>query len=266
MKKGLRVTLGFLCALAIISCGSSNVTTFDLGGEGYFTMACSADFAPYETIATDEDGNQSVVGVDIEIAKAVARKAGKNLRVVNKGFDFLLSDLQSGKIDFSLSGFTPTEERKKIVDFSDAYAVDLEEANEQVAITRKADLEKFKNEEALNTSIRIGAQSGTIQATLAQEKAPNAHAMMMQNLTDLYHALNTGSIDALVAEGATARPRLNEYTNLAVAFAFDVAPEMTTFAAAVRKGDTEMLALINETIAELNAEGKISEWMKQYSE
>lgn len=87
---------------------SSNVFDFflDKRYDDCVTMATSADYPPYENIVEGADGKNTVEGVDIEIAKAIAKKLNKNLRVVHKGFDFLVEDVRSGKIDFIIAGMT----------------------------------------------------------------------------------------------------------------------------------------------------------------
>ena len=116
---------------------SSNVFDFilDESYTEFVTMATSADYPPYENIVADQDGKNTVQGVDIEIGKAIARALGKNLRVVHKGFDFLVEDVRAGKVDFIIAAMTPTPNRQMIVDFSKSYYT--EETVNQVVLIHK---------------------------------------------------------------------------------------------------------------------------------
>ena len=84
------------------------------------TMGSSCDFPPYEYYH-DETGE--IVGIDVEIAQAVCAKLGVELKIEDMQFDSIIAAVVSGKVDFGMSGFTVTEERKQNVDFSTPYTV-----------------------------------------------------------------------------------------------------------------------------------------------
>lgn len=93
---------------------AAEVTTVE---PGVLTMGTNATFPPYEY----KDGD-AVVGIDPDIAQALADKLGLKLEVVDMEFDSLIASVQSGKVDIVLAGMTVNEERKKNVDFTDSYA------------------------------------------------------------------------------------------------------------------------------------------------
>ena len=76
----------------------------------------NAEFPPYEYV----DGKE-IVGFDIDLARAICDKLGKELEIVDMNFDSVIAAVEAGKADFGMSGITMTEERKKTVDFSDSY-------------------------------------------------------------------------------------------------------------------------------------------------
>lgn len=84
---------------------------------GKLVMGTSAGFPPFEYL---DDKNQ-VVGVDVDIMAAVAKKLDKELVVENMDFDGLIPALNGGKIDAIAAGMTVTDERKVNVDFSETY-------------------------------------------------------------------------------------------------------------------------------------------------
>ena len=83
-------------------------------------MGLSADYAPYE-FEHNVNGKSEYAGIDIELAKKIAKDNNLKLKIVNMQFDSLLGAIKTGKIDLIISGMTPTPERKKEVDFSDPY-------------------------------------------------------------------------------------------------------------------------------------------------
>lgn len=87
---------------------------------GELRVGLSADYAPMEFERT-VNGEREYAGIDIELAKKIAKDNGVKLKIVNMQFDSLLGALKTGKIDMIISGMTPTAERKKEVDFSDNY-------------------------------------------------------------------------------------------------------------------------------------------------
>ncbi|PKK97540.1 MAG: hypothetical protein CVV58_00680 [Tenericutes bacterium HGW-Tenericutes-3] len=268
MKKLFIFILLIAGTISLTGCSnSSNVFDFILDDSytEFVTMATSADYPPYENIVEDADGKNTVAGVDIEIGKAIAKALGKNLRVVHKGFDFLVEDVRAGKVDFIIAAMTPTPSRALIVDFSKSYYT--EETVSQVVLIHKDDAATYQTIEDLNlTTVRVGAQTGSIQAEFAEVFTPNASATIIQDLNTLLNNLNNGQIDALFTEGPVADTHINNgYPDL-------VKLELSTLegydgnAVAVQKGDSELLAVINQVIDELIAQGKIAEWLATYSE
>ena len=84
---------------------------------GVLVMATNAEFPPYEY----HDGGE-IVGIDAEIAKAIAGELGMELEIEDIAFDSIIPEITSGKADMGLAGMTVTEDRKQSVVFSDTYA------------------------------------------------------------------------------------------------------------------------------------------------
>ena len=267
MKKIIFSLLLLVATISLVACdgtsSSSNVFEFilDESYEGFLVMETSADYPPYENIEEGENGN-TVVGIDIEIAKAIADAAGKNLQVVHKGFDFLITDIQNGKADFAIAAITTTPERLEQVDFSKSY---YDASDEQVVVIQKSDSELYQSIDDINLeTVIVGAQLGSLQSYLVQEQASNAQAQYLQDLNTLFTNLDNGQIHALFSEETVAKTKIEqEYSDLMIAFSVD--SQYTGNAIAVQKGDTELLALINTVIDELTSSGKITEWVAYYS-
>jgi polar amino acid transport system substrate-binding protein len=83
---------------------------------GTLTMATNAEFEPYEYY----EGND-VVGIDVDMAKAICDKLGYELKIEDMAFDAIITAVTSGKADFGAAGMTVTEDRLKNIDFTDTY-------------------------------------------------------------------------------------------------------------------------------------------------
>ncbi|MCD4826797.1 MAG: transporter substrate-binding domain-containing protein [Acholeplasmataceae bacterium] len=267
MKKLLSVIfLGLVLFLASGCTNSSNVFEFilDESYDGFVTMATSADYPPYENIVEGEDGKNTVVGVDIEIAKAIATRLEKNLRVVHKGFDFLVEDVRSGKIDFIIAGITPTPSRKEIIDFSKSYYT--EESIVQVVLIHKDNVNLYQSIEDLNqNTVRVGAQTGSIQQEFAEIFTPNATAKIIQDLKELLNNLDNKQIDALFTEDEVATTQMNSGYDDFIKIELSALEGYEGNAVGVQKGNTDLLAIINEVIDELLEDGSITEWLTEFS-
>lgn len=256
MKKGFIITALILFVGILSGCSaSSNIYTYILDDtyEGFITLGTSADYPPYEW-PKKVDGKNTLVGIDIEIAKEIAKASCKNLKVVNKGFDFLLDDLANGKVDFVLAGMTPTEERAKQVDFSMVYY----EAS-QVILIQKSMLNTYTSIEALNlANIRIGAQMGSIQQDLANDTFTVAQKSFIQSIPDLVMRLMDGQVNAVIMEKPVADGYVLNQTSLAIAQISIGDPDGGS-AVAVQKGNVELLKLINIVLADLIESGKMDQ-------
>lgn len=94
---------------------------------GTLVMATNAQFEPYEYYKGDE-----IVGIDVDMAKAVCDKLGMELQIEDMEFDAIINAVQSGKADVGIAGMTVTEDRLENIDFTDSYVT-----SQQVIIVRK---------------------------------------------------------------------------------------------------------------------------------
>ena len=225
----------------------------------------NAEFAPYEFIE-----GADVVGVDMEIAEAIAEKLGKKVKIVNLDFDALtpqLSNLKDNEI--ILAGMTITDERKEKADFSDPYATSIQyiiyDNTQSVILDTIAKLEGKKVGVQLATTgdyimSDFTVDNGYFDLTVNQYSSAQSAALILLK----------GEIDAVVVDKLPAEMIANNNEKLtAVAASYEVDNEnifaSESYGVAVKKGNTELLSTINTVIAELIANGKIIEWTNQYS-
>ena len=157
--------------------------------DGKLTVATSPDFAPYEFYSIDEDGNPTLAGFDMDLAKYIADKMGLELEVVPMDFDGVLSELSQKNVDLGMAGLSPDPAREDAMDFSDLY---YKGGQSFVSVKDKAD--EFKSlEDANNKDYSIGAQTGSIQLDLANENTPDADIVSLPKVTDIITELLTGT-------------------------------------------------------------------------
>jgi len=221
---------------------------------GKIVLGTSADYPPYE-FHKEIDGKDQIVGFDIEIAKAIAEDLGVELEIKDMKFEGLLAALAGDKIDFIVSGMTPTPERAKSVDFSKEYYVE-----EQKLLIRKADADKIKTIDDLE-GLRIGAQKATVQEEIANGIEGAADVKLLAKITDLVLELSNDKIDAIVLPKPVAIAYAESNPNL-------FAPEISFgrqdgVAIAVAKGNPELVEAINQTLDRLIEEGKIDEFIAE---
>lgn len=215
---------------------------------GVLVMATNAEFEPWEYYEGDK-----IVGIDVEIAQAIADKLGMELEIEDMAFDSIIPAVTSGKADFGAAGMTVDETRKKSVDFTDTYA------NASQVIIVKEDSE-IKGSADLADK-KIGVQLGTTGDLLSTELAGDENVERYNKGFEGIQALLQGKIDAVVIDSAPAKVFVEQSEGLKVC---DEAMSQEEYAIAVKKGNTEMLDKINGALKELKEDGTIDEIMNKY--
>ena len=120
LKKITAIALGAVMAvsMAVPTFAADDVETVT---DGKLTVATSPDFAPYEFYSIDDDGNPTLAGFDMDLAKYIADKMGLELEVVPMDFDGVLSELAQKNVDLGMAGLSPDPAREDAMDFSDLY-------------------------------------------------------------------------------------------------------------------------------------------------
>ncbi len=220
--------------------------------KGKIVLGTSADYPPYEFHKTI-DGKDTIVGFDIEIAKAVAKDLGVELEIVDMKFEGLLPALMGGKIDFIVAGMNPTEERKKSV----AFSVEYYEAHQTilVATDQKAVLNSL---ESFNGKA-IGVQKGTLQEQIATEQFKDSQVKAIGKIPDLIMELKTGKISGILLADTVAKSYVTNNADLSIN-GMDLGSEGGV-SIAMSKENPELTAEVNNTLEALMAAGKIDQWI-----
>ncbi|WP_420864912.1 ABC transporter substrate-binding protein/permease [Liquorilactobacillus mali] len=223
--------------------------------KGTLVVGTSADYPPYE-FTVKQSGKTTYVGLDIEIAKKFAKDLGVKLEIKNMNFDSLLVALETHKVDAVISGMNPTPERQKSVDFSNVYY-----RGKQYMLINKKDAALYKNIHSFKNKT-IGAQAGSLQYDLVKKQMKNNQIKGLAKLNDLVIALESGKVNAVAMEEATAKAFAQNNTSLKVINPeFNVDSSQTGSAMAFPKGATSLVQAANKTIAQIKKKNLIN---KQY--
>lgn len=228
--------------------------------EGKLTVATSPDFAPYEFYSIDEEGNPTLAGFDMDFAQYIADYAGLELEVIPMDFDGVLSELAMGNVDIGMAGLSPDPAREDAMAFSDIYY-----EGGQSFVTVKDNADKFDSVEAANSSdVSVGAQTGSIQLTLAQENTPDADIVSLPKVTDIISELISGKLDAAFIETVVAESYQKNYPELVIVS--DVEYDVEGSSIGVVKGNEELLKIVNEAIAAAKEDGSLDKFVAEANE
>lgn len=220
---------------------------------GELRVGLSADYAPMEFEHT-VNGKTEYAGVDIDLAKKIAKDNNLKLKIVNMSFDSLLGALKNGKIDIIISGMTSTPERKKQVDFSDSYMM-----TKNIMLVKKDKVNEYKDIKDFNNK-KVGAQKGTEQEKIAQTEIENASITSLSRLPDVILALKSGKVEGAVVEKPVAEAYLKQNPKLGISNVKFNEEEKDTVIA-VPKDSPKLLSQINKTIKEVKDKGLIDKYM-----
>jgi ABC-type amino acid transport substrate-binding protein len=221
---------------------------------GRIVIGTSADYPPYEFRLLPEI-EDDIVGIDIDIAEAIAADLNVKLEIKNIVFNNLFKELAAENIDLILAGLAPSENRQKIVDFSIPYYQAI-----QNMVIRARDKEKIKLLEDLRGKI-VGTQTGSIQEDMAKSMIVGATFITRPTIQKLIDELASEKLDAVILEKPVADAYVfknKDFLNL------ECNSDRTPLgsAAAVKKGNADLLARVNQILARLIKENKISQFVQ----
>ena len=219
------------------------------GNKDTLVMVTEAGFAPYEYYENGE-----IVGVDVDIAREIAKKLGKELEIKDVAFDSIVNEVKTGKADFGAAGISYNEERAEEVDFTINYATSKQiiVVRENSNISKKEDLE----------NLTIAVQLGSVGDSYVTQNYENAKIIRQKKYLAAIEDLKTGKADCVVMDELPAKAILKENTNLKI---LDTELFTDSYGMIVKKGNKELLDAINEVLQQLLDEGKIEEYIINHS-
>ena len=216
--------------------------------QGKLTMSTNAAFPPYEM--TDDSGN--VVGIDAEIAGAIADKLGLELVIDDMDFDAAQLAVQQGKSDICMAGLSVTEDRLLVMDFSDSYATGIQ----VVIVPEGSDVTLDNLGEQL-----IGTQRATTGNIYCTDDYGEDHVIAYDDGIVAVQDLLNGKVDAVVIDKAPAQEFVAANPGLVI---LDTEYANEDYAIGVAKGNTALVDAVNGALAELTADGTIQSIIEKY--
>ena len=228
-----------ICALAALAllplmtgCEEKEQTTT-------YVVAMEATFPPYEFYKGDE-----IVGIDVDILNEIGHRKGVRFKLEDMAFDSIITAVQTGKVDLVVSGLTVTEDRKRMVDFTRSYS-----GAKQVVIAPKNAPEYTREQLA---TIRVGVQHGSSGDMYVTDNICEPERFTNGALA--VSAMNAGKLDAVVLDNAPAENHVAGSPDLTIQPHALVEEE---YAMALRKGNTQLLNMLNAALNEMEADGTL---------
>lgn len=247
MKKLVSVLLVAACSVSLVACGEKKEEEKKAEEDKTLVMATNAEFPPYEYYEGEE-----VIGIDVDIAKAVAEELGMELKIEDMAFDSVIPAVSSGKADIALAGLTVTDERKENLNFTDTYAKATQViiVKEDSAIAGPDDLEGKK----------IGVQLGTTGDLYASD-IKDAEVEQYNKGFEAVQATMQGKIDAVIIDSEPAKEFVAEAEGLKI---LDEAFTEEEYAIGIAKDNDELLEKVNKALKSLKESGKLDEIVAEY--
>jgi len=215
---------------------------------GKLTMSTNAAFPPYES--TDDSGN--FVGIDVEIAQAIADKLGLELQIDDMDFDAALLAAQNSKSDIVMAGVTVNEERLAVMNFSESYSTGVQ----SVIVKEGSDVTLDNLGDYM-----IGTQRGTTGNIYCSDDYGDDHVIAYDNGITAVQALLNGQVDAVVIDNAPAQSLVAANSGLTI---LDTEYAVEDYAIGMAKSNTALLDAVNGALAELQADGTVQSIVDKY--
>ena len=274
MKKLMTLILALSLSLSLAACGSQGSGSASSGGasssgassgesgyttavDGVLSMATEATFPPYEYY----DGD-SIVGIDVEIAQAIADKLGLTLQVTDIAFDSIIPGVQAGKYDVGFAGMTVTEERLQQVNFTDSYATGIQ----VVIVGPDSSITSVDDLFAEGANHVVGVQTSTtgfIYATSDIEEAGLGTVKSFSKTTDAIEALKNGQIDCVILDNEPAKALVAANPDAGLSI-LDTEYTVEDYAIAISKDNSALKDAINGALQELIADGTVQTILDKY--
>jgi len=214
---------------------------------GTLVMATNAEFPPYEYYEGGE-----IVGIDADIARAIAEDMGMELEIEDMAFDSIIAAVQSGKADFGAAGMTVTEDRLASVNFSDTYA----EAKQVIIVKEGSEIKSADDLTGKTVGVQLGT-TGDILADEIEDGTVERYNKGAEAVMDLVG----DRVDAVIIDNEPAKVFVSQNEGLTM---IEDAYEAEQYAIAIAKDNTDLVEKINASIANLKESGKLQEIIDKY--
>jgi glutamine transport system substrate-binding protein len=241
-------TLFVSVCIILFGCGSDAPKTGD-SKKQKLIVGTNAMYAPMESM--DKDGN--IVGIDIDIVNAIADAVGIEVEFKNYGWDPLFPAVSEGLVDFAVSSITITPDREVGYDFTDPYFI----ANQLILVPDDSDVTSFEDLKDKRVSVQLGTTGDFVTRELLGKTSSKVVAMEEMPIAIL--EMINGNADAAVGDNAVIIEYQKNNPKVKLKIVEDASFEKEYYGIMVKKGNKEMVELLNEGIKIIKENGKLKE-------
>ena len=279
MKKTLAAFLSLVLALGLTACGGTPTAVSDaadvsapasstaaestpnakvdehtveaIKAKGKIVFATESQYAPFAF--KDDKGN--IIGLEPVFMKAIANDLGVELEIMDISFDAVIPAVQSGAADVGIAGLSPTAERKKSVDMTDPYT-----GGAQCMVVKAEDVDKYNTAADLK-GLLIACQKGALQQTIGEQQFAESELKLLPKVPNCVQELKAGNCAAVLMDDTSAQQYVKNNPDLAISkVPVEIDPAELGSAAAVLKGNTDLLNFLNEEIKKYSESGDLNAW------
>jgi len=251
MNKLGKILIAAIVAVGAIACSASSWAQQSL-------KAAGQDVPPW--VVHDKTPG-ALSGIAVDLMNAIAKDAGLQVKYEVMTLADLIPALSSGKIDLIATNLSISTERKQQVDFSNPFAYGLPEvvvvlASDPTAYRTLADLK----------GLPVGTSTGSIQLALLQKTGGFSEIKVYDTDKDAWAAVASGAVKAAVTAGTTTMyaAKQGQLTNLRIVSSYQSPSATPQMGIAVKKGNSELLGKMNNSLARLQADGTVKAIFSKY--
>jgi polar amino acid transport system substrate-binding protein len=219
-----------------------------------YVVGTDAAYAPFES--QNEKGE--IVGFDIEVVSAVAKKAGLEVKFVNTPWEGIFKTLDQGDRDLLVSAVTITDERKQSMDFSNPYF----DAQQLIAVKANSKISKFDDLKKLKVGVQTGTTGDEVVTKLQGKTSANIKRFESTPLA--LKELEAGGVDAVVADNGVVINYVTNNSGSKFKTVADKAFAPEQYGIVVKKGNADLLGKINKGLADIKADGSYDQIYAKY--
>jgi polar amino acid transport system substrate-binding protein len=217
-------------------------------------VGTDAAYAPFES----QNEKAEIVGFDIDVVKAVAKQAGFEVKFINTPWEGIFNALVQGDRDLVVSAVTITPERQQTMDFSEPYF----DAQQLIAVRQNSKVAKFSDLKALKVGVQTGTTGDEAITKLQGKTSPNIKRFELTPLA--LKELEAGGVDAVVADNGVIVNYVVNNPGGQFKTVADPAFVPERYGIALKKGNTELLAKVNQGLAGIKANGSYQALYAKY--
>ncbi len=220
--------------------------------DGKLYMATEGTFPPYEYY-----DNGELIGIDVEIAQAIAAKLGMELEIEVMDFGAIISAVSTGKSDFGMAGMTVTEERLQMINFTNTYAQGIQ----SVIVLEGSPITSVDDLFVDGATYKVATQEATTGYIYASDDLGEDRVLAFKAATETINALLTGKVDCVIIDDQVARAFVEANEGLVI---LDTSYAVEDYAICVALENVDLLNKINAALQELIDDGTVAEIIDAY--